>query len=213
MIPARDLRHVYWIGGAPGAGKSTTARRLAERYGFDVYATDDVMTHHARRSTAAGAPYLERFKAMDMDERWVTRSPETMLETFHWFRGEGFPLIVEDLLRYPDGTRVIAEGFRLLPHLVMPLLENENRAVWLLPTPAFREAALESRGSLWDIPSKTSNPERARMNLIARDRMFADRLASEAERLNCRTITLDTGTTEADVIDRVTRLFELPRPG
>ena len=38
---------------------------------------------------------------MDMDERWVNRSPGTMLETFHWFRGEGFGLIVEDLLRLP----------------------------------------------------------------------------------------------------------------
>ncbi len=42
---------------------------------------------------------------MDMDERWVHRNPETMLETFHWFRGEGFGLIVEDLLRLPDGPR------------------------------------------------------------------------------------------------------------
>ena len=41
---------------------------------------------------------------MDMDERWVNRSPETMLETFHWFHGEGFDLIVDDLLRLPAAT-------------------------------------------------------------------------------------------------------------
>jgi len=34
---------------------------------------------------------------MSMDERWVDRSSQTMLETFHWFRGEGFDLIIEDL--------------------------------------------------------------------------------------------------------------------
>ncbi|MGH3656736.1 MAG: hypothetical protein ACRDUA_08745, partial [Micromonosporaceae bacterium] len=43
------LRHVYWIGGGSGAGKSTIARRIAARRGMRVYATDDVMPDHATR--------------------------------------------------------------------------------------------------------------------------------------------------------------------
>jgi hypothetical protein len=35
---------------------------------------------------------------MDLDERWVSRSPQVMLETFRWFLGEGFGLIVEGLV-------------------------------------------------------------------------------------------------------------------
>ena len=80
------LRHVYWIGGGSGAGKSTIARRLATRYGFRLYPTDDVFSDHARRGTPEECPSLTEFMAMDMDQRWVHRSPETMLETFHWFR-------------------------------------------------------------------------------------------------------------------------------
>jgi hypothetical protein len=95
------LGHVYWIGGASGAGKSTMARRLAVRHGLHLYATDDVMADHARRSTPQDSPFLRAFMATDMDERWVNRSPGTMLETFHWYRGEGFGLIVEDLLALP----------------------------------------------------------------------------------------------------------------
>ncbi len=120
--PRDRLGHVYWIGGGSGAGKSTIARRLAARHGLRLYATDEVMRDHARRSTIADSPLLAGFAAMDMDERWVSRSPEAMLETFGWFRGEGFGLIVEDLLRLPDQPGVIAEGFRLLPRLVQPLL-------------------------------------------------------------------------------------------
>jgi len=98
------LQHVHWIGGGSGAGKSTIARRVAAQHGLHVYSTDDVMPDHASRMLPEDTPYLSSFKTMPMDERWVNRSPETMLETFHWFRGEGFGLIVEDLLRLPVDT-------------------------------------------------------------------------------------------------------------
>jgi 2-phosphoglycerate kinase len=207
-LPAQ-LRHVYWIGGGSGSGKSTVARRLAAEQGLRLYATDDVMSDHAGRSTPGDSPFLSRFMAMDMDERWVDRSPATMLETFHWFRGEGFGLIVEDLLALPDEPPVIAEGFRLLPHLVQPLLAVPAHAVWLLPTPHFRQAALESRGSSWAIAGRTKDPETALRNLLERDRMFTDRLYEETKRLGLRVIEVDTTMTEDDLAEQVTKAFGL----
>jgi len=203
------LRHVCWIGGGSGAGKSVIARRLAARHGLRLYATDDVMSDHASRSTPEDSPFLSRFAAMDMDERWANRSPETMLETFHWFRGEGFNLLVEDLQRLPKEPCVIAEGFRLLPSLVKPLLDEPRHAVWLLPTPEFRRAAFEARGSLWEIAGKTGDPGRALRNLLERDRMFTEHLDREAKHLGLHTIEVDTTMTEDDLAGRVTEAFEL----
>ncbi len=203
------LRHVYWLGGGSGAAKSTMARRVAARHGLHVYGTDEIMAEHASRTTAKDAPYLSEFKRMDMDERWVTRSPETMLRTFHWFRGEGFQLIVEDLLRMPADTGVIAEGFRLLPHLVKPLLSDAGHAVWLLPTPEFRRVAFDSRGTAWEIPRKTSDPELALRNLLERDRMFTGRLAEEAKRLKLPTIEIDSTMSEDELEARVTQALGL----
>jgi hypothetical protein len=184
-----------WIGGASGAGKSTIARRLARSQGLRLYDTDAVMPDHARR---CDGPYLRAFAAMDMDERWLTRSPELMLETFHWYRGEGFDLILDDLAALPPGTDVVVEGFRLLPHLVPP-----GRAVWLLPTPEFRRAAFESRGGLWTIAGRTSNPAQALDNLLTRDAMFTDRLRAETARLNLPTIDVHIGMTEDDLYTQV----------
>jgi hypothetical protein len=146
---------------------------------------------------------------MDMDERWVSRSPETMLETFHWFRGEGFGLIVEDLLRRPAGSGVIAEGFRLLPRLVRPLLAVPGHAVWLCPAPGFRHAAFASRGSLLQIAGKTSDPQKALANLLERDRMFTERLREEATELGLRVINVDATVTEDDLAGRVAHAFGL----
>lgn len=210
------LEHVYWISGGSAAGKSTIARRIAAQHGLRIYATDEVMADHARRTTHDDSPLLHRFMAMDMDERWVNRPPQTMVETFHWFEGEGFNLIVEDLLALPRESGVIAEGFRLLPRLVKPLLAAPTHAavpthaVWLLPTPAFRQAVVESRGgSSWGFLAKTSDPEKALRNLLERDRMFTDLLREETTRLGLPAIEVDTTTTQDDLVKRVTEVFGL----
>lgn len=64
-----QLRHVYWIGGGSGAGKSVIARRVAARHGLYLYATDDVMPDHGSRCALGDCPFLSEFAAMDMDER------------------------------------------------------------------------------------------------------------------------------------------------
>lgn len=204
------LRHVYWIGGGSGAGKTTVARRVAARHGLRVYATDDAMADHARRASREDCPLLHSFMGMGMDERWVNRPPETMLETFHWFQGEGFNFIVEDLLRLPRGPFVIAEGFRLLPRLVGPLLPAPNRAVWLLPTHDFRRSVFESRGgAAWGFLARTADPARALRNLLERDRMFTDILRDETARLNLPAVEVETTTTEDELAGRVSDVLGL----
>ena len=204
----KQFQHVYWIGGGSAAGKSTIAHRIAAEQGLSVYPTDDLMADHARRSSREDCPLLHKFMDMDMDERWVNRSPKTMLETFHWFQGEGFDFIIQDLLRLPLDASVIVEGFRLLPHLVKPLLSVPGHAVWLLPTPDFRHAVMESRGgSAWGFLTRTSEPERALSNLLERDRMFTEMLRQQTERLGLHFIEVDSSTTEDDLAKQVSGLF------
>lgn len=211
--PIQDhLRHVYWLGGGSGAGKSTIAARIAAKHGFRIYDTDKAMADHGTRTSPEHSPLLQRFVEVDMDERWVNRSPQAMLETFHWFGGEGFDLIVHDLLGLPSDPPVIAEGFRLLPALVKPLLAASAQAVWLLPTPEFRRAAFGSRrpsGPPWTFIDKTSNPEKALANLLERDRMFTDQLRDEARRLGLRVIEIGLGTTEDDATELVSSALAL----
>ncbi|HIV58525.1 MAG TPA: ATP-binding protein [Candidatus Stackebrandtia faecavium] len=124
----RRLRHTRWIGGGSGAGKSTIARRLAKQYGRQVYSTDDMMADHVHRLGPDESRFMHQFINMSMDDRWLNRSPELMRDTFHWFRGEGFHLIIEDLLAR-SGEPCIVEGFRLLPDLLKPLLIDTSQAV------------------------------------------------------------------------------------
>jgi hypothetical protein len=178
------------------------ARRLADRYKLRLYDTDERMADHVARADPASTPLLQAFLRMDMDERWANRSPAEMLETFHWFEGEGFDLVAEDLLAMA-GSDVLAEGFRLLPRLVAPLLSDASRAVWLLPAPGFRRSAFDARGFTWTIAGRTSDPERALANLLERDRRFTESLAGEVARLGLRAIEVDGALDAEALTDRV----------
>ena len=109
------------------------------------------------RTTPDEAPFFHAFLSMDMDERWLRRSPQEMFETFHGFREEGFDLIVEEVLAMPADRPILVEGFKLLLHAVSPLLSDTHQAVWLLPTAEFRRKAFDSRGS-----TDTQQDERSR---------------------------------------------------
>lgn len=203
------FQHIRFIGGGSGAGKSTIARRLAETYRLQLYSTEQ-FSLLAQRTTPAGAPLLHDFMSMNMDERWLTRSPQEMFETFHAFHGEGFALLLEEMLALRADPPILAEGFNLLPHLIAPLLSRPGQAVWLIPTPEFRRAAFDSRGSTWDIPSRTSDPSRALANLLARDAIFAEELQSQASRLDLPLISVDINTSVDELTHRVAATLNVP---
>jgi hypothetical protein len=96
------------------------------------------------------------------------------------------------------------------PRLVKPLLAEPSRAVWLLPSPDFREAVIESRGgAAWGFLGRTTNPQRALRNLLERDRMFTDSLREETVRLGLHAINVDSTTSEDEVAKQVAATFGL----
>jgi hypothetical protein len=150
---------------------------------------------------------------MSLDERWVLHDPVTMYATFPWFHGEGFDLIIEDLLRMPADRPVLAEGFRLTPDLVRPHMTNPNHGVWLVPTPGFRQRAFSQRRDAEAFWMQTSDPERALANLLERDRMFSDEIARDAGRNDLDILHVDgTQTIDSLVVDLASRfdLNEMP---
>jgi 2-phosphoglycerate kinase len=209
--PAERLKHVRWIGGGSGAGKSTVGRELAETHGLRLYGTDDAIAEHVLRSDPLRHPLTAAFLGMSMDERWLNRTPAEMARTFHGFHGEMFEMIVEDLLALPDQPPILVEGFRLLPRLVAPLLSQPGQAVWLLPTPAFRRQAFDTRGSRLTIAGRTSDPDRALENLLARDALFTDELERQTADLGLPLLRVDIGSAPGDLENQVAAVLGLAR--
>ena len=81
--------------------------------------------------------------------------------------------------------------------------------MWLIPTPDLRRAAFEARGFTWEIPNRTTDPQRALANLLRRDELFTAEVAREAERLGLRLITLDVGSAIDEATQRVASALAL----
>jgi len=191
----QSLSHVLWIGGATDSGKSTAAQKLAERHQLQVYHYDwRDLAHHER--LAKTNPVYRAFLAASLDDRWVVPEPEALFQRLLQSSRDRFPLVLEDLRALPREPGIVAEGFGLLPELLAPLLSRLTQALWLVPTQAFKEASMARRGKP-SFGAQVRDPERAKANVLARDRFFADYLRDQVPKYSGTLVEVD-GACSAD---------------
>jgi hypothetical protein len=187
--PGRDrasLPHVLWIGGAPGAGKTTVGLRLARRYGLRLYSADTRTWVHRDRALAAGNAAAERWEALSPEERRRRVSPAELLAmSLHADRGA---MVVDDLRALPAASLIVAEGSTLPAWVVAAGIADRSHTVWLIPTAALQRARLAGRA--------TAAPQ-ARLYLL-----LGELIAREASEHALPTLPVDgsagiAGTTEA----------------
>jgi hypothetical protein len=129
------LRHALWIGGPPGSGKTSIAKRIARRHGLRWYSADAYTWQHRDRALLAGNDAARRWEELRPEERRTQPTPEEQLAmSLHFERG---PMIVDDVRRLPRSPLIIAEGSPVSPAVVSSNVAERSRAVWLQPTPDF----------------------------------------------------------------------------
>ena len=199
------LAHVFWLGGATDSGKSTVARNLAQRLDISVYHFDKADAEQMEK-LAGVIPEIRRFLDASLEERWIHPTPQMLFDHLLFVFPHRFPLVVETLLQMTGDKPIIVEGFGLLPELVHPLLSDPHQAVWLIPTATFKWESMKRRNKP-SFASSLSDPEKARMNLFARDLMLADYYRQQVSVYGYTLYEVDGSRTPDEMTDLVETHF------
>ncbi len=178
-----SFAHVLWIGGPSDGGKTSLAAMLAECHGLQVFHFDRHEHAHFARVDLARHPAL--YKAhpdrMGPEERWLGSLSAAMARDVLACWSERCDMALDDLRTLPRHPLIVAGGPGFFPALTAPLIVDRRRAVWLLPTEAFKCASVIRRDKLGAVP--TSDPARARENLLRRELLLVEQIRREVDTL------------------------------
>lgn len=206
--PADKLANVFWIGGAPCAGKSSISEILAARFDLEVYHMDEAFEVQTCDISAARQPSLTKWLSSSWDERWTQPVDRLVEEVTACYR-EHFDLLRQDILARTDSKAVLVEGTALIPDEVIRILPKKTKAVWLVPTSDFQKAHYSKRDWVRGILAQCENPEDAFHNWMERDARFATWIEAEVKRLGLRSLTIDGSRTIKENAEQVARHFRL----
>lgn len=205
----RRLAHVLWLGGSACAGKTSVARRLADRHGLRTYHCDDAFDRHRARTTAERHPDFCRVGGLSFEEMWRAPVADQVEDLLAFYR-EQLEMQLEDVLALPAGTPLLVEGAGLLPARIAELAASPRQALWLLATPSFRRRHYPRRGP-WvaELLSGSDRPGQVFATWMERDDVMTQRRAAEIETLGLPRLWIDGSLGIAETAAAVAAHFGL----
>lgn len=93
----------------------------------------------------AGNVAAKRWESLTPADRWERSTPTEMLEmSLHVERG---PMVIDDVRALPLSPLIVAEGSTLPASVIASGAAEPSRALWMLPTVEFQDAALAKSGT------------------------------------------------------------------
>jgi hypothetical protein len=144
---AQSLGHVYWLGGATTAGKSTISKRLATDFGMIRYDFDAQRSEHISRVTEDQHPalYSRAKQGQGGFRELLLKSPEEIAAAATDVYRERLSMVVEDLLAIGGGSPIVADVYFGRTLDTIGQIAYPGRVVFLVPTLEFHRLEYQRR--------------------------------------------------------------------
>lgn len=202
-------RPIYFIGGSPCSGKSTIAELLSREYSLGYYKCDDHLERYIKEGAALGSRICQKFLKMNRDEEWLERTLAQQVQDELAFYKDIFPLVLDDIFRYPNELPLIVEGAGLLPELMHRYQLERSRYYVLLPEFEFQKTNYKKREWVPNYLADCSQPDKAFENWMLRDNEFAKHVKRNAIQRGYKHFEVDGIVAVEDVYKNVRRHFFL----
>lgn len=168
-----QFNRVLWLSGTPCGGKTTVSEALAQRHNCNVYHVDDWWDSHKERACPDKNPMYFQISRLTGDALWL-RPLEEQIRTEAPFVSGAFPFILEDIVgELQKDPRPLIVDASVVPLDIQPLLPSINHIFYLIPAESFQRERYAERSSIQVTLAKTTNPDRAWSNWMARDAAHA----------------------------------------
>ncbi|MER7703819.1 hypothetical protein ABTX81_13065 [Kitasatospora sp. NPDC097605] len=173
-----EVLRVVLIGGTSNAGKSTVARLVAERLGFEYRSTDTLARHPGRPWPVPGRevpPHVaEHYRTLTVDELITS-----VLDHYARLRPRIAELVTERA-GSSDGPGLVLEGSALWPAGVAPLVGPGTAALWLTADEAVLRARIRRDGRY---AGATEDGRYLMDTFLARSVRYQELMLAELDRL------------------------------
>jgi adenylate kinase family enzyme len=211
----KALSNVLWIGGPPDCGKTTIAGLLAKKYGIQVYHFDQFEMDHVRRADSILQPALFELKKIltttneraQLEWLWIQRTPAEMAKSTIASWTERIVFVVEDLMKLPKNSMIIAEGPGFFPKVVLPLIQSPRQAIWMAPSESFKRESYKRRKKGEFLSKILGDCEIAQQKHIERDLLISDYYKQAVHEQHLSSIDINGTKSVDEIVKKIDAYF------
>jgi len=200
--------NVYYIGGSPCSGKSTTAEILSKKYDLYYFKVDDYLDKYMQSGAEKSYETCKKVSGLSGDQIWMRDPMLQCAEEFQWYE-EVFEFIQGDLETISCKNGIITEGAAYLPKLMKSINVPYNRYISVTPGKEFQISHYSKREFVPYILRECSDKQKAFENWMERDILFAGRVQQQCKMVGYKSFINDGEVMVEDMVKMIEAHFEL----
>ncbi len=172
---------VLLIGGAPGVGKTTLGRHLAQQIGATSLSIDDLMTAARAVTTPESHPGLHVIHGRDYTDYFTNSSVDQLIADATAQHEATWPAVEKVIRNHASwGSPIVIDGWAMRPRWVNELNLESVASFWLVaPTSVFEERERKNTEFLQHSP----DPDRMLSNFLARSLWYNELIREQVAEL------------------------------